>query len=287
MRVLIRNLLFFTLLFSVIYLFIQVISLQKDNKLLFNQNKYILKHLSGGVENIPKAYGNLRKRQEQLLNALVHFDKFASEHGIEYWLDFGTLLGAHRHQGFIPWDDDIDISMTDDNLAKMRELAKDPKYKMTLTPKAKDSTDGDLWFFQNETGVVFDIFAYAITDKKGLDKQIDYINWIRNFKLIVPDWENKILRKYNEISVARPENIQNSDLYLVMRTKKKHGIERVTRSNFKASEIFPLTTLNFEGHGFPVPNKHGVFLARRFGDDFLDLPKDFGVFYHSGSWGGQ
>jgi lipopolysaccharide cholinephosphotransferase len=45
------------------------------------------------------------------LGILDAFDEYCREHGLTYWLFFGTLIGAIRHQGFIPWDDDIDIVM--------------------------------------------------------------------------------------------------------------------------------------------------------------------------------
>lgn len=54
-------------------------------------------------------YLDTKEIQTELFKMLVAFDAVAREHGIRYSLDGGTLIGAVRHQGFIPWDDDIDI----------------------------------------------------------------------------------------------------------------------------------------------------------------------------------
>lgn len=47
----------------------------------------------------------------RLINMLVDFSKYCDAHDLRYYLTGGTLLGAVRHKGFIPWDDDIDVSM--------------------------------------------------------------------------------------------------------------------------------------------------------------------------------
>jgi len=54
----------------------------------------------------------LRNLQNNLLTILVKFDAFMREHNLSYSVSYGTMLGAIRHHGFIPWDDDVDTMMT-------------------------------------------------------------------------------------------------------------------------------------------------------------------------------
>ena len=58
--------------------------------------------------------------QTQILNTMKFIDKLCREHGIVYYIMGGTALGAVRHGGFIPWDDDLDIFMTPDQYQKFK-----------------------------------------------------------------------------------------------------------------------------------------------------------------------
>ena len=51
------------------------------------------------------------KMQQRMLDLLKVIDAICRKHNMQYWLSGGTMLGAIRHQGFIPWDDDLDIEM--------------------------------------------------------------------------------------------------------------------------------------------------------------------------------
>ncbi len=128
--------------------------------------------------------GETRLRQCQLvmLRMLKIFDHLCTRHNIEYFLTGGSLLGAVRHQGFIPWDDDLDVGMTRNNYEKFvqyaaPELPNDVFFQTTETDthypvchmveaKLKDKYSSYIIKEKNKniikwhTGLQVDIFVY-------------------------------------------------------------------------------------------------------------------------------
>ena len=74
--------------------------------------------------SLPQATGGMRLLQLGCAKLLSEFDALCQENSIPYWLNFGTLLGAVRHGGFIPWDDDIDVSMPRPDFDSLVALAR-------------------------------------------------------------------------------------------------------------------------------------------------------------------
>ena len=80
-----------------------------------------------------------KEQKKVLLEILEYIDKICRSNNIRYWLAYGTLIGAVRHDGFIPWDDDIDINMPREDYKKFLEIMKKEKgnYKALLPLNSK------------------------------------------------------------------------------------------------------------------------------------------------------
>lgn len=131
---------------------------------------------------------NLRKMQLRLLEMLKYIDKICRENNIKYWLSSGTCLGAVRHGGFIPWDDDVDIEMLREDYTKLCKVLKkninpnyffqqhpdDPEYLLPyaklrdLNSTVKEKLTSDRW--SKYKGCSIDIFVIESSNSKILWK---------------------------------------------------------------------------------------------------------------------
>lgn len=78
-----------------------------------------------GFDELDSNYLNPVEVKREILNILIKFDELAEKHGLTYTLAYGTLLGAVRHKGFIPWDDDVDVVMPRPDYDRLIRLVKD------------------------------------------------------------------------------------------------------------------------------------------------------------------
>lgn len=95
-----------------------------------------------------------RRMQLIELDLLVEFDRVCRKHGIKYTICAGTQLGGVRHNGFIPWDDDIDVSIMREDYERFKE-------------EAMSDLDKSMCFFQDHTTDPFYRWGYAKLRYKG------------------------------------------------------------------------------------------------------------------------
>lgn len=104
--------------------------------------------------------------QKQLLQYLKEIDVLCRENDIEYYLAGGTLLGAIRHEGFLPWDDDADILMTRTNWLKFIDLFRAGKFRENRVLEGPELDDG----YPNVFGRYIDISSTAIHTNQLIDE---------------------------------------------------------------------------------------------------------------------
>lgn len=245
------------------------------------------------------------------LDILDFIDSFCKEHGINYCINYGTLIGAIRHKGFIPWDDDIDLSMTRENYEKFIQLfsEKQSRYKLL-------SLETDDQYFNNfikivdpttkiidtrntktyDSGVFIDIFPMdTFNDTKVVDicyklESFKLLSFSKHKNIIYGDSKLKDLIRTLFWLFLRPV----SPRFFANQIEKQIEKYRVEDgkyiafipSKLKEKEIFPrdmfdeLIEIPFEHLVLPAP-KHFDAVLKQFYDDYMTVPpKEKQIYIH-------
>ena len=239
----------------------------------------------------------LRKVQLRILEIMVEIDKICRKHDIKYWLDGGTLLGAVRHGGFIPWDDDLDICMMQDDYKKFIEIAPkelpkqlflqlpqtDPSYKFNLC-KVRDKNSlfiskHDDFTKEYAKGIYVDIFEvvpYPKLSKKTL-KPLMY--WMAKTSFFCKT-KHDVTLKNIAASITFPIlNVILQAVWSIYNLKPKTKIGKSQFYNtygvyYEPDDIFPITDIDFEGRLFMAPSNPDGLLSSIFGDYMSIPPKE-------------
>ena len=199
----------------------------------------------------PKAEGLLRKVQLADAELLRIVTDILSKHNLSYWLDYGTLLGAVRHKGFIPWDDDLDIAMSrEDYDIAMEILPKELKKIDDSYSIESEEANGRLFVTIYAAGLILDIVPYDNVSKNSFSTTEELQSRIAK------------CRYYYRKHFQCPEWGQNDRLY-------------------DDSVIFPLRKIKFEDYDFFIPNNYHEYLSIWYGE-YMDFPKS-GVLHHKGT----
>ena len=232
---------------------------------------------------VPQADGDLRLMQLMCLQILKEFDDFAKKNNLKYWLDFGTLLGAVRHKGFIPWDDDIDLGMMRDDYEKLCEiLPKQTNLNIVFTPAFgyRECCFVRI-MYKNVPEIFVDIFPYDYFYKKlDLSEQKYQSNNIKN---ILDKYSKKIHSHNNFVDITKEANmlknefiLKNNNIDITSKPDIFMGIEfphHWENKFYSWENIFPLSKIVYEGFEFPCPNNPKAVLKSIF-DDYMAMPKD-------------
>lgn len=233
-------------------------------------------------DNRQKGETLTRQCQLVMLRMLKIFDFLCRKHQIEYFLYGGTLIGAVRHQGFIPWDDDLDVGMTRENYEKFVQLA---------VPELPD----DIFFQSDETDAYFP--ACHSIEAKLRDKYSRYNGrpkaWHNGLQIDISVYDkvylphnlfifimNRILillyrKRGNRMKVKFLQFVSKySPIPLVYSSGFINNIKvlfRLGTNYFKPQEISNLVRARFEDLETWIPVGYHNYLIRRYGN-YWELP---------------
>ena len=252
----------------------------------------------------------LEERHSVLLNLLVQFDSLCKDLDVRYMLAYGTLLGAVRHKGFIPWDDDVDVMMTREEYDKFISrytLVEDARYKFIsreidpnyFSPLAKYYDDNTILvqkYGQRENknyGIYLDVFIIdALSDNvKEAIHHIDRAEKIRFYwALSVKSFSagsKSLLTRVARVPVILACRLVGRQYFLnkyyriaqEYRYKNTNhcGVviygEGFKKEYFENKLYEDICFLSFEGFDLPAPKDYDRYLSQMYGD-YMSIPKD-------------
>ena len=245
--------------------------------------------------------GKLETIQKILLAYLLEVDRICKKHNIRYFLGGGTLLGAIRHHGFIPWDDDADIMMLREDYNKFlsvvgAELPNGLFLQTSYTDKychypfAKIRINNTIYATQYSkshtamhNGMNFDIFAHDKTANSRTGRKLHLQFTLLFRSMIFNRWNHRQIdnkHKFqswfaNILKMIFPIPVTEWFQYKCLRffEKKKNArflYDGMGRNIYKGD--FPIDYLDetidwdFEGYKFPIPKKYDKYLRYLYGD---------------------
>lgn len=255
------------------------------------------------ITKLPPARGHIRLLQRANMKLVMAFDKMCRENGIEYMMGGGALIGKLRHDGWIPWDDDIDLHVVGENWDKLVKLFQE-KYPNDEFYLVFNGFWHNLFkLIHRKTGVELDIFrfefyssdiennaqdfdkitklkkaysnAVAVTDTKRNTRQISFRH-SNSPKELAEKWQ-----EYNN-RMTKYDKIWNKKMMAGAKSSKKGAIistssfqNYILRDFHKNDTVYPIQILEFDGVKLPFPNNIEMWTAHLYGDIYTYPPDMF------------
>jgi lipopolysaccharide cholinephosphotransferase len=249
----------------------------------------------------------IAKAQKICLELMKEVRDICEQNQLTYWIDGGTLLGAKRHNGFIPWDDDVDICLPIPDYFKLLDY---------LQEKIAHSDNRMLYFHGSDFPMWFDHYAsteylcdgifpvrvdlipviYWSSDKSKFSEQESlrqianlYIRgYLKNSSKVLPVHKKYLPKNFKNQVDERRKFLSdfltlNSEIYNEEKNDSNAEVNYIFSDSYVKSErrgyaqstIFPLKKrTDFENEAFSQPNNRDVYLETLYGVHHMSLPPD-------------
>jgi phosphorylcholine metabolism protein LicD len=193
---------------------------------------------------------DLKKGHKIITNMFREFDKICRKYNLKYWCLGGTLIGAIRHKGWIPWDGDVDVGMLEADYNKLQKIIqKELPKNMWFQDKTTDK------YYKSDIGKIRDLN----TNYKDYKSQ----SWHNGLQL--------------DIFIFKHDNNNIYGSHPIC------GIPDIKKRNY--NDIYPLKEIKFEDILVYVPNKYKHISKDIWGDLPPKLPNINKRFPHEGRFG--
>lgn len=251
---------------------------------------------------------SLEEKKVIQLEMLKEIDEFCRINDIKYSLAFGTLLGAVRHKGFIPWDDDMDIMMPLPDMMRFKLLFKSKElkycdvdtenhYDYAFSRIAHINTYNQKGLVYKDYGVCIDtypivsiptdidrqnaFFAEALKIQKKREKLILLRNRLIRYLpiLAIPGYDS-IQKRYRDYMLKECQPYGSTKTYYAVA-----GPLSIRKRTMYDKDLFKrLVDLDFEGCKFSCTKEFDYFLSLMYGDYMTPPPEDQRHPYHGGNY---
>lgn len=250
----------------------------------------------------------LQQLHSILLSIMLEFDTVCRRNDIKYFLGGGTLLGAIRHGGFIPWDDDVDLMMTRENYDKLCSLPQEEfePHLFLQTFRTDSFYHGDMAkirlngtkyvtefssrFPEMHQGIFIDIFAHDVTASSRLGQRLHIFLTALCRSMVFHKWDQSPMQDYGKHSLICKmatffvslvpmvflENLRERTLLLFAGSRSGmlyDGIGmHLKHGAFPAEWLTESSLVDFDGHLFPVPREYDKYLTFSYGE-YMKVPQ--------------
>ncbi|MCF7906872.1 LicD family protein [Patescibacteria group bacterium] len=245
---------------------------------------------------------NIKDLQSKILEIAKYLDKFCKENEITYYLMGGSALGAMRHQGFIPWDDDFDVFMTYKNYKKFIKACKVNLDTKNFHLQEENTEEWPMFFtkirMNNTTfiekgvenrkmhkGIYVDIMCLNNVSSNYIYRYLQYLCARILTAQTLAERGYKTNNKKKKIAIHIAKKIIKKPIKKILikfvrslnKKKTKYVGHFFGKAEFKHTS-FPKNYLGkpkfikFADTFLPVPNKVKQYLKLRYGNDFMKMP---------------
>lgn len=248
---------------------------------------------------------SLEERKKIQLEMLIEIDVFCRKNKIRYILAFGTLLGAIRHKGYIPWDDDVDISMPYEDLLRFKRDFKSEKLKYCDIDTEKNydfpfsrvcylPTYSRCGLICKSYGISIDVYPLIEVSNSNeiISKQLKTAKILFSRRCFIKRIRGSVIRHLPVKTIPFYKQINTVYRNYLFNEMRKVGggrfffvaglLELFDKHVLDFNPFDELIEVDFENHKFLGPARYDEYLSTRYGDYMQLPPEDQRHPYHGG-----